>query len=238
MAFDQILVELQGVFGDDRRIAESAWTSSYSNGKKEFKTDEDVSRVVKMLGGSSPPHGVPFESVVLYFWIRLPIAVDRQFMTHRMQSANGMSGRYRTMPADFYLAPQDIKELTDKTLVSNDGMLLSSEVGMYNFHCETTNRFYRETVDTFRKAMDNGKITNAEFKRLREFYRGVLPQHNFTERTTTINLRSFANFQKQRNDSHAQPEIRYIAQRMLEEVETSGKIPVALAVLKENKWVV
>lgn len=238
MAFDQILVELQGVFGDDRRIAESAWTSSYSNGKKEFKTDEDVTRVVKMLGGSSPPHGVPFESVVLYFWIRLPIAVDRQFMTHRMQSANGMSGRYRTMPDDFYLAPPDIKELTDKANLSESGLLLSSEVDMYNFHCQTTNKFYRETVDIFRKAMDNDKITNAEFKRLREFYRGVLPQHNFTERTTTINLRSFANFIRQRTDSHAQLEIQYMANKMLEEVEKSNKIPLALKVLKENNWLI
>jgi thymidylate synthase (FAD) len=231
MAFNQILVELQDVFGDDRRIAESAWTSSLSLGKKEFKSDADVERVVKMLGGSKPPHGVPFESVLFYFWIRMPIISDRQYVTHRIQSMNGMSGRYRTMPDDFYLIPDDVA-LTLNRLGMDDC------IDEYNQICLESNEWYRAKLKALRIEEDLGLISNAEYKRAREILRGVLPQANMTERTATINLRSFANLQKQRNDSHAAPEMQVLAQKMLDEVEASGKIPVALSVLKENGWIV
>lgn len=230
MGFDQLLVELQDVMGSDRRIAESAWTSSYTDKAKELKTDADVERVVRMLGGSVPPHGVPFESVVFYFWIRMPITSDRQFMTHRIQSANGMSGRYRTMPQDWYGMPDDVKEICDR---------LGAEKNIfeeYESMCNVSNSFYSAVVGWLRDAEKGGIITNPEFKRAREIVRGALPQANMTERTTTMNLRSFANFQKQRNDGHAAPEMQYIAQRMLEEVERCAKIPIALAVLKECGW--
>lgn len=231
MGFSQILVELQDVFGDDRRIALSAWTSSFSNGKKEMKTDEDVERVIRMLGGSKPPHGVPFESVVFHFWIRMPITTDRQYVTHRIQSINGMSGRYRTMPSDWYEIPEDVRTIFQKVQCAN----FESE---YDQLCSHANQWYRESVSFLREAYLNERISNDEFKRAREIVRGCLPQSNMTERTATINLRSFANFQKQRNDSHAAPEIQYLAQQMLHEVEQCGKIPVALSVLKANVWVI
>lgn len=231
MGFEQIQVELQDVMGDDRRIAESAWTSSMRHDKKDLRTDEDVARVVRMLGGSKPAHGVPFESVVFYFWIGLPISSDRQYVTHRIQSMNGMSGRYRTMPEDWFHLPEDVKGVLSR--IDNGSM-----ENLYEVICEGAHAFYRNSVNLFRAELNNKTITLDEFKRLRETFRNVLPQGSMTERTATINLRSFANFQKQRNDGHAQPEIRHIAQLMLAEVEKCGKIPVALEVLKENGWVV
>lgn len=231
MAFEQILVELQDVFGDDRRIAESAWTSSYTNKTKDLKTDRDIDRVVRMLGGSKPAHGVPFESVVFYFWIRLPIVSDRQYATHRIQSMNGMSGRYRTMPDDWYLIPQDVREVLER-------VESTITVTLYDSICSRANEFYREECSKFKRFRDSSSISENEFKRIRETLRGCLPQANMTERTATINLRSFANFQKQRNDGHAAPEMQVIAQKMLEEVEKCGKIPIALEVLKANGWVV
>lgn len=232
MGFNQILVELQDVFGDDRRIAESAWTSSMNHGKKELKTDADVERVVRMLGGSKPAHGVPFESVSFYFWLRLPITSDRQYVTHRIQSMNGMSGRYRTMPQDWYSIPEDVLSVS----LTHDSVCSMPEE--YEDLCNQANEWYRKQVELYRVLEKSGDITNNDFKRAREIVRGVLPQANMTERTATINLRSFANFQKQRNDSHAAPEMQYIAQLMLEEVEKCGRIPFALDVLKQNGWVV
>lgn len=232
MGFDQILVELQDVFGDDRRIAESAWTSSFVHGKKELRSAADVERVVHLLGDSKPAHGVPFESVVFYFWIRMPIVSDRQYVTHRVQSANGMSGRYRTMPDDWFRVPDDVKRVVDRLKVDYQ------YEQQYDYFCEHSNKWYRETVAAMKRELAAGNITEAEFKRIRETTRNVLPQGNMTERTATINLRSFANLQKQRNDGHAAPEMQNIAQKMLAEVEACGKIPVALEVLKQNGWVV
>jgi thymidylate synthase ThyX len=57
-----------------------------------------------------------------------------------------------------------------------------------------------------------------------------------TERVSIFNLRSFANYQKLRNSPHAQPEIRIVAELMLEELEEKNVCPVALQALKRNNW--
>lgn len=223
----QIKVELQGVFANDRTIAESAWTSSTLNGKKSLRTDDDVTRIVNMLADSG--HSTPFESVVFRFWIKMPISADRQFMTHRLQSANGLSGRYRTMPADWQDVPQDVRDI----LVKLDSDVLCME---YERYCQEANEWYQKALTYFKRFEKLGDISNSEYKRLREFFRGVLPQNNMTERTTTMNLRSFANFIRLRNSEHAQPEIRQVAKLMLEAVEQSNSCPVAIAALKRNEW--
>ena len=79
-----ILVELQEWMGSDESIANAAWTSTYDKDKREDKYDdkERVSALVRRL--ILDGHGTPVESVVLRFWIRMPIFVDRQHMTHRI----------------------------------------------------------------------------------------------------------------------------------------------------------
>jgi len=109
---DQIKVELQDFMGGDRAIAEAAWTSSKDNQNRTNRPEEDVARVVNMLADYK--HSVPFESVIFRFWIRMPIAVDRQFMTHRIGSHSGMSGRYRTMPSEFLDVPKDVYNILSK----------------------------------------------------------------------------------------------------------------------------
>lgn len=223
---NQIQVELQDSFGTDRTIAESAWTSSLDYQKKKSRTEEDVKRVVEMLADQS--HGTPFESIVFRFWIKMPISSDRQFMTHRIQSANGASARYRTMPHEFQSVPSDVDGITSK-LDPN----ISYE---YDQFCNMTNNWYQSIIKEFKQAEKDGKISNAEFKRVREFYRGILPQNNMTERVTTMNLRSFANFIKLRLSPHAQPEIRRVAELMLQEVKAKAKCPIAIEWLEKNGW--
>ena len=235
---DQIKVELQEWLGSDRSIAESAWTSSSDYQKKKQRTDEDVKRVINMLADSK--HSVPFESVVLRFWIKLPIAADRHMMTHRISSQSGMSARYRTMPHEYLEFANDVEEITSK-FTSYWGYYNTTQYEFmqeyYNV-CESANNSYRTALDNAKKAEKEGKITNSEYKRIREFMRGMLPQHNMTERVIVINLRSFSNFIKLRDSEHAQPEIRYVAQLMLKAVETANVCPEAIAALKRNNWVI
>lgn len=223
----QIKVELQETMGSDRSIAEAAWTSSSDFQGKQKKTDEQVKNVVNMLADHR--HATPFESVVFRFWIKMPIAIDRQHMTHRIASHNGMSGRYRTMPSEFFNAPEDVLQIVN---------LINPEyINKYNSLCLEANKFYQEVMFSFKMAkMKDSLITNDEYKRVREFFRGVLPQHNMTERVTVMNLRSFANYQKLRNSEHAQPEIQEVAKQMLEVVENSNVCPIALEALKRNNW--
>lgn len=231
----QIQVELQEVMGSDRSIAESAWTSSSTYQQKKTRTDEEVKRVVNMLADSK--HSVPFESVVFRFWIRLPIQTDRQHMTHRITSSSGLSARYRTMPNDFLEIPADICDILQRhdNITGNPG-LSGYYKTKYKEICEQSNEFYRDSLKEFKSWEKSGYITNSEYKRLREFYRGVLPQNNMTERVTVINLRSFANYYKLRSKSDAQIEIQQIAEMMLQEIIKSNKCPIAINALIKNNW--
>jgi thymidylate synthase (FAD) len=229
MSFDQIKVQLLEHMGSDRAIAESAWTSSYIKSSIAKRPDEDVNKLVPKL--ILEKHATPIESVIFKFWIKMPIQTDRQHMTHRIASHNGMSGRYRTMPNEWLMQPEDVLTIIGK--VNERRMPISA---MYENMCKQANNFYKELLIDLKEAEVAGEITNQEYKRLREFYRGVLPQNNMTERVTIMNLRSFANYQKLRNSDHAQPEIRTVAKLMLEAVEAENICPVAIATLKSISW--
>jgi thymidylate synthase ThyX len=135
------------------------------------------------------------------------------------------------MPEDFYEIPNDVNEILNKC----GSQYIAKD---YSDVCLNANSSYRNAINDLKKCEKNGIITNEEFKRAREILRGQLPVAGMTERTTIINLRSFANYQKQRNSSYAQPEIKMVAQLMLEEVEKSNVCPVAIKTLKEINWVI
>lgn len=227
---NQIKVELQETLGNDRQIAEAAWTSSTDYQKKKQRTDEDVKRIINMLADLK--HSVPFESVVLRFWMKILISTDRQLMTHRIASHSGMSGRYRTMPNEYLEISKDIEIILDLIPSNRDYFQLYYEI------CESSNNYYNLLLNDAKEAKKHGRISNDEYKRIREFYRGILPQHNMTERVSIFNLRSFANFVKLRTKEDAQPEIRYLANEMLKQVKEKNIAPLAIEALERNKWII
>ena len=231
----QIKVELQAVYGGDREIADAAWTSSLTREAKLKRSDIDVKRIVNDLADKK--HSVPFESVSFRWHLTIPIAIDRQFMTHRIQSANGMSGRYRRMPSEYLDVPDDVMDIYNKISSDETDQMLES----YYAICDRANTFYQNECAAMKAAAEDPlrpMITNDEYKRVREFLRGVLPQHNMTERVSIMNLRSWSNFYKLRSDKHAQPEIQFVAKLMMEAVKESKKIPFALEALERNGWVI
>lgn len=233
MGLEQIKVELQDWMGDDRAIANAAWTSSHDKEVREYRTNDDVDRVIRFM--AKHKHGTPFESVVFRFWFRWPIFTDRQHMTHRIASHNGLSGRYRTLPEDFYNLPEDVKILLDK--IEKHSPPFSNEIGSnYQFMIEASIAAYKDILYFSKKAQDDSLISNAEYKRIREVARGLVPTASMTERTTVMNLRSFANYQKLRNSDHAQPEIAHASRLMLEQIKEKGICPVAIASLEEAGW--
>lgn len=232
METSQIKVELQSVFGNDRDIASAAWTSSLDYQKKQSRTDQDVKRVINLLADSK--HSTPFESIIFRWWIKMPIQTDRQFMTHRLQSANGMSGRYRTMPSEFLSIPQDIENV----LYQMGADVAVRQMHNYSHYCEQTNSWYNKFLSECKQAKQDNQINNDQYKRLREFFRGVLPQNNMTERVSTMNLRSWCNFYRLRSAKDAQPEIQQVANLMIEEIKKNSTIPYALEALERNGWVI
>lgn len=225
---DQISVELQEWMGSDRSIAKAAWTSSLSLEDIEIKEEKDVSRLVNMLADKG--HSVPFESVVFRFWISLPIQTDRQHMTHRIASHSGLSGRYRTMPSKWYRMPQDVLDIL------NGPVGLSEVETQYESFCRTANEWYKSCLFSLKAGEKRGELSNEQYKRVREFIRGVLPQNNMTERVTIINLRSFSNYYRLRAKTDAQPEIQFIAKEMLRLIEEKNICPVAIEALKRNQF--
>jgi len=222
-----IHVDLLGSFGSDRDIANAAWTSSLEQQKKEQRADEDVARVVSYLIENR--HSTPIEQVVYRFYIKMPIFVSRQFMRHRLQSPNEMSGRYRTLMKDFLPVPDEVQAMAAK---AGDNQLSADWQQLH----ETEFSFYEQRLATYKAAVEAGKITNDEYKRIREIIRGVLGTSFFTQVTTVFNLRSLANFFRLRLDPHAQPEIQEVASQMLALVEKEDNCPIAISCLKANNW--
>lgn len=225
----QILVELQETFGSDESIANAARTSTYDKSIREQKSHDEVKNIELVTRLARDGHGTPFESVIFRFWIKLPIFVDRQHMTHRMASHNGLSGRYRTMPNEWFNIPDDVADIIERSYAE-------FATGDYEDICTKAYEDYDDAIIKLKESEKDKLISNAEFKRAREVLRGMLPTAGMTERTTIMNLRSFANYQKQRNSDHAQPEIRYIAEQMLKAVEESNVCPAAIKALKELDW--
>jgi thymidylate synthase (FAD) len=240
----QIQVELQDVMGSDRAIAEAAWTSSLTYNSKKLRSDEDVARIVERLANDR--HSTPFESVIFRWWIKMPIAIDRQYVTHRLQSMSGLSGRYRRMPTEYLVMADDVMEISQKLPKVDqykciDGSIIYGERdGLLEYIkvCERANNSYSGLTSIAQNEYKLGNITEAEYKRFREFIRGMLPQHNMTERVAIINLRSWSNFIKLRSSPHAQPEIRQVAELMLKKAKESNVCPVALAALEKNNWII
>jgi len=230
----QIEVELQEWMGSDVSIANAAWSSTYDKAKREDKYDDEnkVKELVSRLAREG--HSVPFESVVLRFWLRLPILVDRQHMTHRIASHNGLSGRYRTLPSDWSSVPDDVVEILNK-VKSVTGNYVSAR---FNQLMQDQLDFYKFVLSDTKKAEHDKIITNSEYKRVREVVRGVIGTASMVERTTVMNLRSFANYQRLRNSEHAQKEIRLVAQKMLDAVREKNICPVAIMALENQGWMI
>lgn len=163
-------------------------------------------------------------------------------------SHNGLSGRYRTVPFEYYDIPDDVTNILDKTHTGMDKrwekVMGHNEYPtdykdlhfMYINSCETAVNNYRNGITFLKQAEKDGVITNKEYKRVREVWRGQMPQATMTERTTIFNLRSFANYQKLRNSNHAQPEIKLVAEKMLEVVKKENVCPIAVDILEKEGW--
>ena len=160
---NQILVELQETMGSDLSIANAAWTSTYDKNKREekYKDEDKIESLVRKL--ILDKHGTPVESVIFRFWIRMPIFIDRQHMTHRIASHNGLSGRYRTMPLEYFKIPNDVENILIKAQAYNFGH-------KYNQICREAVSSYKDAIDQLKIAEKDNLISNEDFRRAREIF--------------------------------------------------------------------
>lgn len=204
MAQTQNNVELIGHYGGDESHALSAWTSTSRD-----LTEDKRARVGKLLTTlATDGHHSPFEKSTLHFLVNCETASHIHLIKHRISvSINGESARYKELKDDKFHIPQDWS--------TEEQDLLKSHV----YRC----------FDAYHNCLQRLIEGGMDRKRAKESARFYLPYAQSLTLDTSFNFRSFMHFQGLRNDSHAQLEIREIAQQMLELVRNTHVFDLSLS---------
>jgi len=190
-------VELIGHYGSDETIALSAWTST----SRELN-DEKRGRIGKLLTMlAKDGHLTPFEKSSLHFLVTSDVASHIHLLKHRIGvNINAESARYKEFTMDKFYIPGDWPETQKAQLES---------------HIKNSFINYHECI----KELEAKGISR---KRAKESARFYLPYGIQITCDIMFNWRSFAHFQKLRNEQHAQVEIQDIAKQMLSLAEQTG----------------
>ena len=201
-------VELLGYYGSDEIIACSAWTSTSRELNDEKR--ERVPKLIKMLWENG--HETPFEKGVVHFLVNCDIASHIHLLKHRISSLNAESARYKELKEDKYYLPDDWGNVTnsDYLYYANETIGKGRVEWLYvlDSYTKLGNDLYHQCLKDLTPVLGR--------KRAKESARFFKTYNSQIQADVMMNMRSFANFQKLRNSSHAQLEIREIAQKMLE----------------------
>lgn len=180
--------------GDDKRIAQAARVSTGAD-----DSDRPHEGLVRRLWADR--HMSPFEHNVLTVKVEVPLFVAREWMTHRTQAFNEISGRYTEMKPVFY-EPGESRPLVQV----GKAMDYRREAGSSEQRRITRSPHKRAAEQAWfdYQAMLGTGIA-------REVARNVLPLSLFTQFYATANLRNWLHFVELRTDEAALWEIRQAA---------------------------
>jgi thymidylate synthase (FAD) len=197
---------------DDLSVVNSARVS-FGNRHSEMQEGDD--RLINFL--MRDHHGTPFEHNAFRFHVKLPIFVAREWVRHRIGSFNEMSGRYTTLPAEWYV-PEE-----------KDVRVRIGKPGNYTYEPADANsaQHYIRLLQTTCSASYLSYVDSLESGIAPEVARNFLHVNHYTEWYWTVNARSMMNFLALRNAPTAQREIQQYAKF----IETSFKevMPVTYA---------
>ena len=201
-------VEYVQHMGDDLTIVNAARVSF---GKQKKEIDKRDKKLIKYLIANR--HTSTLEHNIVTFRFCVPLYVRSQHHRHRTWSYNEISRRYTDENLKFYeprtfrtqhksdrQASNDIEQIDPvlgtipKTLIPSSN--LTASIAMKQHH-------YSGLV-LYQDMLKAGVC--------REQARGVLPQNLYTEYYGTVNLNNLVKFLDLRLDSHAQWEIRRVAE--------------------------
>ena len=180
--------------GDDKRIAQAARVST--NTDTSARPHE---RLVRRLWEDG--HTSPFEHNTLTVKVSVPIFVAREWMRHRTQSFNEISGRYSDMAPVFY-APNRARP------VVQSGKSIDYDLSGGSWEQTANVIFAHESLamsawEEYKAMLDKGIA--------REVARNVLPLSLYTEFYATASLLNWLKFVRLRSDPSALHEIREAA---------------------------
>lgn len=167
------------------------------NNFDEVRTKEQDMNLVEYL--IKHHHNTPIEMTEIWLEMKLPIFVARQFVRHRTATINEVSGRYVTLPEEWY-----IPEVVGGKAVSNkQGQEdnLSPEV-QKNFK-QHLNALCKESYDYYKEFVAEGVAP--------EHARLLLHVNHYTHWVWKQDLSNLMHFLALRMDKHAQIEARMYA---------------------------
>jgi len=251
--------KLMSWWGGDKEVASAAWCSTVDDPLKiEARTDEDVKRVINQL--ISDNHNTPKEAVWLKFWISCPIFCERQLDKYRMTlqlqdieitylkgdfgrdniSQNEYSGRYKTLINEFIEMPDDVAEIWG---MANEGSAQAVIDIKKIWHDEMTRVYdlYQSWLRMVWNAhKEYGMVNNAQYKRFREFVRGMIPTAYFTNFQWIMNMNAFEHIMNERMSEYSgkpQVETQIVARMMYEELKRYEVCPNMLKEMEiRNHW--
>ena len=186
-------VELLGHYGSDLIHAQSAWTSTSRD-----LTEEKLGRVEKLLTMlATEGHHTPFEKSSLHFLVTVDQATHIHLLKHRIGvSINGESARYKELKEDKMYLPYDWS---------------NSWLNKLEKYAEEGNKLYHEALEYFTPILGR--------KRAKESARFFKVFNSQITIDVMFNWRSFYHFLQLRNSEHAQKEVMFLAQQMLDLVK-------------------
>ncbi|RMG21435.1 MAG: FAD-dependent thymidylate synthase [Methanobacteriota archaeon] len=158
-------------------------------------------------------HTSPFENIEFLFLVHVPLFVARQMHRHRTASINEVSRRYTTQGLSMFNFELRTKDTTVTKQGSGNVILYADP--QFKEHYDKAYDLARESIELYFDLIDRGVAP--------ETARQFLPQHMMTTFTFKMDLHNLFHFLDLRLDSHAQKEIRIVAQKMLNLI--SEKIP-------------
>ncbi len=201
--------------GDDKRILEAARISY----KSPSKGDEQDKKLLHYLWKNH--HSSPFEMCKITFNIKMPIFIMRQFVRHRMQNLNEVSGRYTELLDEFY-----IPEVWRKPDLKNRQGSLPDK----DFNPENATKSYEEQLKncykTYKELIDKGVA--------REMARMILPVSIYTEIYTTWDLKNLLHYFTLRDSGYATWEHQEYAKAMKQ--ITTELYPWVMEAYNKYKW--
>ena len=172
-------------------------------GKHKEEWDAKDSKLLKYLYENK--HTSVFEHCIMTFRFKVPMFVRSQHHRHRTWSFNEISRRYTDENLEFYLPEKWRVQASSSKQASVDG-----ELDHRHWDCGHR-RVMERALDEYNQMVEHGVA--------REMARMVLPQSLYTEYYGTIDLKNAIDFLRLRLHSHAQYEIRVVAQAMQTEMQ-------------------
>lgn len=169
-------------------------------------------------------HTTPIEMIECWIEMKMPIFVARQFVRHRTATINEMSGRYVTMPEEFYIPevvggkPSNAKQGQENSLAEQVQFEVKDAM---EYHC-------RRAFEIYKAMLGDGVAP--------EHARMILPLNTYTHWLWKQDLHNMLHFLSLRDHGHAQIEaqaygkaidelIRQVLPESMELYDTYRRLP-------------